>query len=92
MDTFNLHDRKVFIAGESYAGYYVPYIADAMHNASDLCYYNIQSIMVWHILLLLRIMTHSLIIMFDMPSFTTRRPRMEFFRTTFRPLYVCSRL
>lgn len=51
MDTFNLHNRKIFIAGESYAGYYVPYIADAMHNASDPCYYNIQSIMVWHVFL-----------------------------------------
>lgn len=28
VDTFGLHGRKVYIAGESYAGYYVPYIAD----------------------------------------------------------------
>jgi len=45
MDTFNLHGRKVYIAGESYAGYYVPYIADAMHNATNTDYYNIQSVM-----------------------------------------------
>jgi carboxypeptidase C (cathepsin A) len=32
MDTFDLKGRKVFITGESYAGYYVPYIADAMLN------------------------------------------------------------
>ncbi|CAK3949879.1 hypothetical protein DOTSEDRAFT_70394 [Lecanosticta acicola] len=45
MDTFGLHGRKVYITGESYAGYYVPYIADAMHNATDTEYYNIESIM-----------------------------------------------
>ena len=37
MDTFGLQNRKVFIAGESYAGYYVPYIADAMLNENDTC-------------------------------------------------------
>ena len=45
MDTFGLHNRKVFIAGESYAGYYVPYIADAMHNETNKKYYNIDSIL-----------------------------------------------
>jgi carboxypeptidase D len=35
MDTFDLKGRKVFITGESYAGYYVPYIADAMLNKND---------------------------------------------------------
>ena len=35
MDTFDLSGRKVFITGESYAGYYVPYIADAMLNKND---------------------------------------------------------
>ncbi|EMC92156.1 hypothetical protein BAUCODRAFT_115526 [Baudoinia panamericana UAMH 10762] len=45
VDTFGLHGRKVYITGESYAGYYVPYIADAMHNASDPCYYDIDSIL-----------------------------------------------
>ena len=37
VDTFGLQNRKVFIAGESYAGYYVPYIADAMLNENDTC-------------------------------------------------------
>jgi carboxypeptidase D len=37
VDTFELRNRKVFIAGESYAGYYVPYIADAMLNENDTC-------------------------------------------------------
>ncbi|KAF2764861.1 alpha/beta-hydrolase [Teratosphaeria nubilosa] len=49
IDTFGLHGKKVYITGESYAGYYVPYIADAMHNATEASnntdYYNIQSIL-----------------------------------------------
>ncbi|GAM82664.1 hypothetical protein ANO11243_006460 [Dothideomycetidae sp. 11243] len=47
VDTFGLHERKVFIAGESYAGYFVPYIADAMLNENDTCYYNLDSIMIY---------------------------------------------
>lgn len=35
VDLFGLHHRKVYIAGESYAGYYVPYIADAFLNSKD---------------------------------------------------------
>jgi carboxypeptidase C (cathepsin A) len=35
VDTFALQGRKVYITGESYAGYYVPYIADAMLNKND---------------------------------------------------------
>ncbi|KAI7623985.1 alpha/beta-hydrolase, partial [Hortaea werneckii] len=45
VDTFGLHNRKVYIAGESYAGYYVPYIADAMHNQTDETYYGVESIL-----------------------------------------------
>ena len=47
VDTFGLHNRKVFITGESYAGYYVPYIADAMLNTNDTTYYGVDSIMVY---------------------------------------------
>ncbi|KAL8821330.1 MAG: hypothetical protein Q9191_007327, partial [Dirinaria sp. TL-2023a] len=47
VDLFGLHNRKVFIAGESYAGYYVPYIADAMLNTNDTTYYGVDSIMIY---------------------------------------------
>ncbi|KAK8255675.1 Alpha/Beta hydrolase protein [Phyllosticta capitalensis] len=45
VDTFGLHNKKIYITGESYAGYYVPYIADAMLNTNDTTYYNLNSIM-----------------------------------------------
>ncbi|KAL9098027.1 MAG: hypothetical protein Q9187_009750, partial [Circinaria calcarea] len=47
VDTFALQGRKVYITGESYAGYYVPYIADAMFNANDTEHFNIESIMIY---------------------------------------------
>lgn len=47
VDTFALQGRKVFIAGESYAGYYIPYIADAMLNTKDTTYYNLDSILMY---------------------------------------------
>ena len=47
VDTFALQGRKVYIAGESYAGYYVPYIADAMFTADDKDYFNIESILIY---------------------------------------------
>ncbi|PQE04801.1 carboxypeptidase cpdS protein [Rutstroemia sp. NJR-2017a BBW] len=47
VDTFGLQGRKVFITGESYAGYYVPYIADAMFNKNDTTYYNVEATMIY---------------------------------------------
>lgn len=47
IDTFAMQGYTVYIAGESYAGYYVPYIADAMFNANDTDYYNISSILIY---------------------------------------------
>ncbi|KAJ9619817.1 hypothetical protein H2203_008088 [Taxawa tesnikishii (nom. ined.)] len=44
VDAFNLHGWKVYLTGESYAGYYVPYIADAFITANDLDYYNLKGI------------------------------------------------
>ncbi|KAF2125792.1 carboxypeptidase cpdS precursor [Dothidotthia symphoricarpi CBS 119687] len=45
VDTFGLKNRKVYITGESYAGRYVPYIADAMLSKNDTEYYNAKGIM-----------------------------------------------
>lgn len=47
VETFSLQGRKVYITGESYAGAYVPYIADAMFSANDTEYYNIDSILIY---------------------------------------------
>ncbi|KXJ87241.1 carboxypeptidase cpdS [Microdochium bolleyi] len=47
VDTFDLHGKKVYITGESYAGYYVPYIADAMFAANDTRYFNVQGTMLY---------------------------------------------
>ena len=47
VDTFALQNRKVYISGESYAGYYVPYIADAMLNSNDTTYYDVESILIY---------------------------------------------
>lgn len=47
VDTFSLHSRKIYITGESYAGFYIPYIADAMLNKEDTTYYGVDSIMIY---------------------------------------------
>ncbi|KUJ11815.1 alpha/beta-hydrolase [Mollisia scopiformis] len=47
VDTFDLQNRRVFITGESYAGYYVPYIADAMLNKNDTTYHNLEATMIY---------------------------------------------
>lgn len=47
LDTFDLHNRKIFITGESYAGYYIPYIADAMLNTNDTKYYDVEAILMY---------------------------------------------
>lgn len=44
VDAFKLHNRKVYLTGESYGGYYVPYIADAFINAKDKKYYNLAGV------------------------------------------------
>ncbi len=46
MDTFDLHGRKVYITGESYAGKYIPYLADAMLNQNDKSYFNLKGIQI----------------------------------------------
>ncbi|RMZ85375.1 hypothetical protein DV737_g771, partial [Chaetothyriales sp. CBS 132003] len=47
VDTFALQGYTVYIAGESYAGYYVPYIANAMIEAKDTTYYNFSSLLIY---------------------------------------------
>ncbi|KAI9768851.1 MAG: hypothetical protein M1840_004665 [Geoglossum simile] len=47
IDTFGFYGKNVYITGESYAGAYVPYIADAMFNANDTKYFNVQSTLIY---------------------------------------------
>lgn len=47
IDTFGMHGKKIYITGESYAGMYVPYIADAMFNTNDTDYYDIRGTMIY---------------------------------------------
>lgn len=47
MDTFDLQGRKIFLAGESYAGAYIPYITDAMLRQNDTKYSNVQGILLY---------------------------------------------
>lgn len=42
--TFGLENRKVYLTGESYAGFYVPYIADAFINENDNVYYDLAGV------------------------------------------------
>lgn len=46
VDTFDLHDRKVYITGESYAGQYIPYIASSMLDEKDTKYFNVKGIQI----------------------------------------------
>ncbi|KAF2202400.1 carboxypeptidase cpdS precursor [Delitschia confertaspora ATCC 74209] len=47
IDTFGLQNKKVYITGESYAGKYVPYFADAMLEKKDKTYYDVQAILIY---------------------------------------------
>jgi carboxypeptidase D len=44
VDAFDLYEWKVYLTGESYAGFYVPYIADAFITAADTDYYNLAGV------------------------------------------------
>lgn len=48
VDLFDLHDRKVYIAGESYGGKYVPYLAQAMLDEHDTKYFNLSGILLYN--------------------------------------------
>ncbi|KAI1081101.1 Alpha/Beta hydrolase protein [Whalleya microplaca] len=45
--TFSLQGYKVYIAGESYAGLYCPYIASAMLDQDDPTYYNVSGMLIY---------------------------------------------
>ncbi|KAF2729635.1 carboxypeptidase cpdS precursor [Polyplosphaeria fusca] len=47
IDTFDLQNRKIYITGESYAGKYIPYFADAMLQKNDSRYYDAKGILVY---------------------------------------------
>lgn len=46
IETFGLQHRKVYITGESYAGYYVPYIANHFLEQNNTALYNVKGIMI----------------------------------------------
>ncbi|KAK3684851.1 putative serine-TYPE carboxypeptidase F precursor [Podospora appendiculata] len=47
IDTFSMQGYKVYIAGESYAGLYCPYIASAMLDKKDNTYYNMSGLLIY---------------------------------------------
>ncbi|GFP59694.1 hypothetical protein ACSS6W_009756 [Trichoderma asperelloides] len=47
VDTFGMHGWKVYIAGESYAGMYGPYISSHFIDAKDAEYYDLQGLLVY---------------------------------------------
>lgn len=45
--TFAMEGYTVYIAGESYAGAYIPYIANGFQNSNNTTYYNLSSILIY---------------------------------------------
>ena len=46
VNIFSVKGYKIYIAGESYAGQYIPYIASAMLDQEDDDYYNLKGIQI----------------------------------------------
>lgn len=46
-NTFGTQGYKIYIAGESYAGMFVPYIASAMLDANNTTYYDVDGILIY---------------------------------------------
>ncbi|KIM92983.1 hypothetical protein OIDMADRAFT_46481 [Oidiodendron maius Zn] len=44
IDTFNMKGYKVYITGESYSGYYIPYIGNGFIEANNTDYYNLKGV------------------------------------------------
>lgn len=47
VDTFGMHGWKVYIAGESYAGTYSPYISSHFIDAKDPKYYDMRGLLIY---------------------------------------------
>jgi carboxypeptidase D len=47
VDLFHLHHYRIFVTGESFAGQYVPYIADAMLEQENSELFNVSGIMMY---------------------------------------------
>ena len=47
LDAFGLANPKIYLTGESSAGFYIPYIADAMFNSNDTEHFNVQGTMMY---------------------------------------------
>jgi carboxypeptidase D len=47
VDTFSIQGYKVYIAGESYAGAYCPYIASAFLDSEDKTYFNMKGMVIY---------------------------------------------
>ncbi|KAH6656070.1 Alpha/Beta hydrolase protein [Truncatella angustata] len=47
IELFSMQGYKVYIAGESYAGRYCPYIGSAMLDANDTTYYDVSGLMIY---------------------------------------------
>lgn len=47
VDTFGLHGWRIYVAAESYGGYYGPYISSNFIDAKDKEYYNLAGLLVY---------------------------------------------
>lgn len=47
VETFGLQHKKIYITGESYAGFYVPYIADHFISQNNTAVYDVHGIMIY---------------------------------------------
>ncbi|KAH9859685.1 hypothetical protein IAQ61_011466 [Plenodomus lingam] len=47
VNTFGLNNRKIYMTGESYAGRYIPYIADAMLKKNNTEHFNVKGVMLY---------------------------------------------
>ncbi|CUS14441.1 unnamed protein product [Tuber aestivum] len=46
--TFGFENKKIYLTGESYAGYYVTYILDAMYNKNDTKLFDPRGLMIYN--------------------------------------------